>query len=84
MEEQIAALVDPIYRDKVLRARALPVGERIATGIELFESSFKVMRDGVRHQFPDADDAEVEHILQQRLARVKQLHEHGLYSKKAS
>lgn len=84
MEEQIAALVDPIYRDKVLRARNLPVGERISTGIELFEISFKIMRDGVRHQFPKADEAEVERILQQRLARVKQLHEHGIYQTKAS
>lgn len=84
MEEQIAELVDPIYRDKVLRARGLSIGDRITTGIELFETSFKLMRDGVRHQFPEADDNEVERILRRRLARVKQVHEHGLYSKKAS
>ncbi|MDA0811715.1 MAG: hypothetical protein O3C21_04900 [Verrucomicrobia bacterium] len=79
MEKQIADLVDPIYRDKVLRARKLSVGERMATGIELFEQALQIMRSGIRLQFPDADDAAVEEILKQRLKRLKQVNEHGIY-----
>lgn len=81
MDEQIQELADAIYADKVRRARAMTVGERMETGIELFESGLGVMRDGIRHQFPDADESEVEKILKQRLARLKQVHEHGLYTK---
>jgi len=79
-EEQIAEIVDPIYREKVLRARRLSAGERIDTGIGLFEAALCLMRDGVRYQFPRADKMEVESILRKRLARLKQVHEHGLYS----
>jgi hypothetical protein len=81
MDENIQELADSIYARKVRRARAMTVGERIDTGIELFEGSLGMMRDGIRHQFPEADENEVETILQRRLARLKQVHEHGLYSK---
>lgn len=74
-------MADAIYAEKVRRARTLTVGERMETGIELFESGLGVMRDGIRNQFPDADESEVEKILKQRLARLKQLHEHGVYTK---
>ncbi len=37
MEENIKALADAIYADKVRRARRLSMGERIDTAIELFE-----------------------------------------------
>jgi len=37
-----------IYADKVRRARALSVGERIDTAIELFEGALGLMRDGIR------------------------------------
>ena len=81
MEEDIVELADSIYREKVLRARRMEVGRRVETGIELFENAVCVMRSGVRHQFPDADETEVEKILLERLRRVRQVHEHGLYER---
>lgn len=81
MEDQIKDLIDPIYRDKVLAARKMSVGERLATGIELFEAALGMMRDSIRAQFPDLDPDEVEEVLSQRLKRLKQVHEHGLYQK---
>jgi len=81
MEEKIQELADSIYIRKVRRARALTVGERIDTGIELFEGSLEMMRAGIRHQFPEKDETEVDATLRERLARLKQVHEHGLYSK---
>lgn len=81
MEENIKALADAIYADKVRRARRLSVGERIDTAIELFEGALGIMRDGIRAQFPDKDAADVETLLRWRLRRLKQVHEHGIYSK---
>ena len=79
MNQGIADLADSIYVEKVRRARNLTVGERLTTGIQLFEEALQVMRSGVKHQFPDADDTEVEAILSKRLKRLKQVHENGLY-----
>jgi len=80
MDEDIRKLADAIYVEKVRRARTLTVGERIATGIALFEDALGMMRDGIRMQFPEADKDEVEVILKRRLARLRQVHEHGLYT----
>ena len=49
------------------------------SGLELFEAVEERMRAGVRHQFPAADAEEVERILRQRFARIRQIEEHGLY-----
>lgn len=77
--EPTKELVDSIYRRKVLRARTLTEGERLATGIELFEGATGMMRDGIRHQFPGSSEERVEEILRQRLNRLRQVHEHGIY-----
>ena len=72
-------LMDDIFREKVRRARLIPPGEKIFSGLELFEAVEERMRSGVRHQFPAADAEEVERILKQRFARLRQIEEHGLY-----
>ncbi len=82
-EAHIKPLADAIYADKVRRARALTVGERIDTAIELFEGALGMMRDGLRAQFPDANEAELETTLRQRLRRLRQIEERGLYRKAA-
>lgn len=77
--ESIKDLADAIYREKVRRARALSVAERILTGFELFEDAVGVMKSGIRMQFPESSDADVDRILRQRLNRLRQVHEHGIY-----
>lgn len=72
-------LMDDIFREKVRRARLIPPGEKMFSGLELFEAVEERMRSGVRHQFPAADAEEVERILKQRFARLRQIEEHGLY-----
>ena len=86
MEENIKAMADAICADKVRLARGLSVGERIDTAIELFEGALGMMRDGIRAQFPEKN--EVESLLRwrlrlrlRRLRRLRQVHEHGIYSK---
>ncbi len=79
MEGEIKALADAIYIDRVRRARRLSIGERFDTSIELFEGAIGLMRDGIRAQFPGKAEEEVEAILRQRLRRLRQIHEQGIY-----
>lgn len=82
MEDLIEPLADAIYADKVRRARSAPTSRKMGWGAELFEEACERMRMGIRHQFPDADETKVEKILYERLNRLRQVHEHGIYRKK--
>ena len=46
--------------------------ERLAIALELHELSCNVAREGIRHQNPNVDEAEVERLLHQRLALARQ------------
>lgn len=61
-------LLDAIYRQRVLRARAMPLEEKLLDGPRLFEMACRITRDGIRYQFPNADDQQVEEILAARIA----------------
>ncbi|MEM7474722.1 MAG: hypothetical protein AAF483_06995 [Planctomycetota bacterium] len=41
--------------------------ERLRIGLRLFEASLAIARDGIRNQYPDADEACVEEKLRQRI-----------------
>jgi hypothetical protein len=69
-------LLDEIYRDRVLRARNMPPEEKLLDGPRLFEMACRITRDGIRHQFPEADDQQVETILAQRLVLRRRLEEY--------
>ena len=73
-------LMDEIFRDKVLRARQQTPGEKLVEGFRLFEESLVRMRGGVRAQFPNFTDDEVEEEVCRRLARVRQVQEHGFFT----
>ena len=72
-------LIDSLYREKVLRARSMTVGERLDAGIELFESSLEWMRTGIEHQFPGSSPEQIEQIVRKRLDIGRKLDEHGIY-----
>ncbi len=77
--EPTKELAEEIYRDRVLRARKLSEGEKIAIGIELFEGATGLMRDGIRHQFPGATATRIDEILRERLDRLRRVREHGIF-----
>ena len=79
VEDEIKQLADSIYRRKVMRAREAPLSQKMGWGAKLFEEACARMRVGIRAQFEEADEQEVEEILRQRLARLRVLHEHGIY-----
>lgn len=41
--------------------------ERLRIGLGLYEASLAIAREGIRHRFPAADDAEVEEKLRWRI-----------------
>ena len=65
--DDIQQLADAIYREKVLRARAMDPGEKFLDGPRLFEFACAFVEAGIRAQFPTADDSEVKRILRERI-----------------
>ena len=66
-------LIDQLYRERVLRARAMPPEEKVALGLRLFDRSCRIMADGIRDEFPEADEERVPEILRARLALARRL-----------
>ena len=79
MTEPTQELLDDIFRRRVLQARRTPPDQRFLDCLKLFERSLGLMRDGIRIQFPQADETEVERILRERLDRVRKMEEYGIY-----
>ena len=52
---------------QIERYRRMNGEERLAIALELHELSCEIAREGIRAQHPDADAAEVERRLRQRL-----------------
>ena len=70
-------LVDAIFRDRVRTARAMPPEEKLLAGARLFDRSCRIMADGIRDEFPDADEQRVQEILLERLAMIRRLEQTG-------
>jgi Rv0078B-related antitoxin len=49
------------------RYRSMTGEQPLAVALELHEMSCEIAREGIRHQHPDADAAEVERLLHRRL-----------------
>lgn len=68
-------LIDDLYRERILRARAASPEEKLLDGPRLFDRVCAIMKDGIRMQFPNSSDEEVQRILLQRLAIAEWLEE---------
>ena len=71
--EPTKELIDQLYRERVLRARAMPPEEKLLAGPRLFERSCRIMADGIRDEYPEADEQRVREILKQRLDLIRRL-----------
>lgn len=54
-------------QQQIRRYQQMTGEQRLALALELHELSCNVAREGIRHQNPQADEAEVERELRQRL-----------------
>ena len=71
--EPTKELVDSIFVEKVMRARATPLEEKLMAGPRLFAYGCEAMRMGIRLQNPGASDADVERLLKERFALARLL-----------
>ena len=54
-------------KKQIERYRQMTGEERLKIALDLHALSCDLAREGIRHQFPEADEAEVERRLRQRL-----------------
>ena len=59
-------------QEQIKRYRRMTGEQRLALALELHELSCDVAREGIRHQNPKADAAEVERLLRERLRLARQ------------
>jgi hypothetical protein len=71
--EPTKQLLDDIFRERVLRARRTPPEEKLLDGPRLFDFACRIVMDGIRNQFPDADEKRVREILAERIALLRRL-----------
>ena len=54
-------------QEQIKRYRAMTGEQRLQIALDLHEFACNVAREGIRSQFPDADEAEVERQLRRRI-----------------
>ena len=52
-------LADALYREEVLRARAMRPDDKLLEGPRLFERACRIMADGIRHRHPEFGEDDV-------------------------
>jgi hypothetical protein len=77
--DALKTLQDEIYRDKVLRARAMTPSERLDESLELSNDIYTWMLDGAKSQCGLTSDEEGWAEVQRRLQTLRGLHEKSLY-----
>jgi hypothetical protein len=65
--------MDSSTREQIERARRMTPDERFREGLALCDRTFRLMQDGIRHQFPQATPEEVIRTLRERLAIIRKL-----------
>ena len=69
----LSELAAALYREEVVRARAMSPGERLLEGPRLFDRACRLMADGIRHRHPDFDDDAVRTQVEAQLTRLETL-----------
>jgi hypothetical protein len=64
---------DELLLEKVQQARRMSFEDKFLAGPRLFDLACRLMRDGIRMQFPNADETEVERLFLERLAIQRRL-----------
>lgn len=72
-------LQDSIYREKVLRARAMTAEERWTAGFEITNEVFERMLSGAMWKLDTEDRALGWEQVRKQLDRLRRVHDHGHY-----
>ncbi len=68
-------LIDDIFRERVLRARRTPPEDKFLDGARLFDFACRIVKDGIRNEFPNASEQQVQRILFERVNLSRRLEE---------
>jgi hypothetical protein len=68
-------LIDELYREEVIEARAMTPIDKVRAGQQFFEAACRITLAGIRNQFPEASEEERLEILRQRLVLQRKLDE---------
>lgn len=71
MEPELSGLT--LFQEEVARAKATPPGERLLEGPRLFDRACALMKAGIRHRHPDANEDDVLQRLLDQLDTIRQL-----------
>lgn len=82
--EAIRKLADDLYRERVLRARAMTPEEKLRVATGLFTEVCERMKIGLRMENPRADEKMIQKLLVKRLNRLRQLDETSWVTTKTS
>lgn len=74
--EPTKELIDDIYRERVRRARRMTPGERLIAGPRLFDDVCAMVKAGIRGQFPEFSEEQVEQEFLRRLSIARRLENH--------
>lgn len=75
----LKALQDDIYREKILRARAMTPGQRMAEIFELSDHQFGMMLAGAMHRLGIRDEKAGWREVARWMQRLDRVRERGLY-----
>ena len=66
-------LIDELYREELIEARAMSSEQKVLAGQQLFEAACRITLAGIRHQFPKASEERCREILRERLRWQRKL-----------
>jgi hypothetical protein len=66
-------LIDELFREELIEARAMSAEEKVLAGQQLFEAACRITLAGIRHQFPVASEDRCREILRERLELQRRL-----------
>lgn len=73
MNSEFQELANQLYRERILRARRMPPEERVMDGPRLFDYACSITMSGLRHENPNATEAELRAALRKRLELAEKL-----------
>ena len=63
---------DDALQEQIRRYQRMTGEERLSLALDLHQLSCNIAREGIRHQNPDANEAEIERLLRERLRLSRQ------------
>ena len=69
----IQQLIEELYREELLEARAMSPEEKFFAGQQLFEAACRITLAGIHNQFPEASEERCREILKERLELRRKL-----------